>query len=98
MVEVNWTACALEDLEDIAQYISKDSIKYAKLTIRTLFFSTDILSKTPKIGRLVPEFKNPLIREIIRGNYRIVYKIVSVKKIDILTVHHCARHLSAESL
>lgn len=98
MVEVNWTARALNDMENIAKYISKDSIKYAKLTIRTLFFATDILVKTPRIGRVVPEFKNTLIRELIRGNYRIVYKIVSTKKIDILTVHHSSRHLSAESL
>lgn len=96
MVEVNWTALALEDLDDIAKYISKDSVRYAKLTIRTLLLSTDILTNTPKIGRIVPEFNNSLIRELIRGNYRIVYRIVSTKKIDILTVHHSARHLSAE--
>lgn len=98
MVEINWTARALDDLEEIAKYISKDSVRYAKLTIRTLFTSTDILIKTPRIGRVVPEFKNSLIREIIRGNYRLVYKITSAKRIDILTVHHSARHLSAESL
>ncbi|MFH0866623.1 MAG: type II toxin-antitoxin system RelE/ParE family toxin [Bacteroidota bacterium] len=98
MVEINWTTRALEDLEGIAQYISKDSIRYAKLTIRTLFLSIDILVKTPRIGRVVPEFNNALIREIIRGNYRIVYRIVSAKKIDILTVHHSARHLSAKCL
>lgn len=98
MVEVNWSPHALMDLENIGQYISKDLIKYAKLTIRTLFISTEILVKTPRIGRVVPEFKNALIRELIRGNYRIVYRIVSAKKIDILTVHHSARHLSAEHL
>jgi addiction module RelE/StbE family toxin len=98
MVEINWTTRALEDLEDIAQYISRDSVRYAKVTIQTLFLSTDILVRTPRIGRVVPEFRNAVIREIIRGNYRIVYKIVSAKKIDILTVHHSARHLSAERL
>ena len=86
------------DLNDIAKYISKDSLRYAKLTIKTLFLSTDILANTPKIGRIVPEFNNSLIRELIRGNYRIVYLIVSSKRIDIITVHHSARQLSAESV
>ncbi len=98
MVEINWTSRALEDLDDIAKYISKDSVRYAKSTIRTLFYSPDILIKTPRIGRAVPEFNNVAIRELIRGNYRIVYRIVSAKRIDILTVHHSARHLSAESI
>jgi len=98
MVEINWTIRALDDLEDIAQYISKDSEKYAKITIQKLFNSPDVLSQNPKLGRVVPEFKIETIREIIKGNYRIVYKIISAKSIDILAVHHSARHLSADDL
>jgi len=38
MVEVNWTARTLEDLDDIAKYISKNSVRYAKLTIERCFY------------------------------------------------------------
>ena len=33
MVEIIWTDTAIENLNDIAEYISKDSIKYAELTV-----------------------------------------------------------------
>ncbi len=98
MVEINWTPRSLDDLENIAIYISKGSHKYARLTIYRLFNAVDVLIDTPRIGRIVPEFKDSSIRELIRGNYRIVYRIISSKKIDVLTVHHSARHLSAESI
>jgi len=41
----------------------------------------------------VPEFENKTIRELIRSNYRIVYKLVTEADIDILTVHHSAKLL-----
>jgi len=45
----------------------------------------------------VPEFELPKIREIIEGRYRIVYRIVSEKEIDILTIHHSSKeHLSLD--
>ncbi len=36
MVKVNWSARSIKDLDEIAEYISKDSTKYAKLTIEKL--------------------------------------------------------------
>ena len=40
MAKVIWTESALSDLEDIGDYISKESIRYADLTVATLFEST----------------------------------------------------------
>lgn len=40
---------------------------------------------------MVPEFENDRIRELIRGNYRIVFHIVDDFRIDVVTVHNCAR-------
>ena len=94
MVEVNWTKDAILDLLKIGEYIVNESPKYALLTVETLFFSTEILETSPKAGRIVPEFQNDMIRELIRGNYRIVYRIVSKKRIDVLTIHHSKRLLS----
>ncbi|MBI5215788.1 MAG: type II toxin-antitoxin system RelE/ParE family toxin [Ignavibacteriae bacterium] len=88
MVTVKWTNLALDDMDSIAEYISNDSYRYAKLMIARLFTAADILETFPKAGRTVPEFANELIREIIEGKYRIVYRIVNEKRIDILTVHH----------
>lgn len=93
MVKVVWTDFAINDLDDIGEYIAKDSERYAKAVIQNLFESTDLLESHPKAGRIVPEFNNMSIRELIRGKYRIVYRIVDIYRIDILTVHHSARLL-----
>jgi addiction module RelE/StbE family toxin len=94
MVEVVWTESAIQDLNDIAEYIAKDSARYAELTTDALFYATDILETYPNSGTKVPELNDESIRQLIRGNYRIVYKIISNQRIDILTVHNCARLIS----
>jgi len=91
MVKINWTNLALQDLNEIAEFISKDSIRYAQITVKYLFESPSLLKTHPKAGRIVPEFNEENLRELIRGSYRIVYRIVDKNRIDILTVHHSAR-------
>ena len=91
MVRVRWTDIAVENLADIGEYIEKDSMKYAKIVVKNLFISTNILKRHPRIGRMVPEFNNPSIRELIKGSYRIIYRLIDEKHIDIITVHHSAR-------
>ena len=95
MVAVNWTFNALEDLAHIAEYHALQSERFAKLLVDKLLFSTDILAIFPKTGRIVPEFHNESVREILLLPYRIVYRVVSATQIDILTVHHSAQPLSA---
>jgi addiction module RelE/StbE family toxin len=91
MVKVVWTDNAIKDLDDIGNYIAKNSVRYAGITVEKLFGAVDILEDYPRAGKMIPQFQNERIREIIRGNYRIAYKIVSEQRIDILTVHHTAR-------
>jgi plasmid stabilization system protein ParE len=75
MAEVIWTDFAIENLINIGDYIEKDSFRYAEIVVNGLFDSVDILELHPLTGRIVPEFNDKNIRELIRGNYRIVYKI-----------------------
>jgi addiction module RelE/StbE family toxin len=91
MVKIVWTDSAIQDLNDIGDYIARDSERYAELTVDKLFYSVDILEEYPKSGKMVPEFEDENIREIIRGSYRIVYHLVDDFRIDILTVHNSAR-------
>jgi toxin ParE1/3/4 len=98
MVKINWTDLALQDLNDIGDYISKDSIRYAEVTVQYLFDSVDILISHPKSGRVVPEFNEEDLRELIRGSYRIVYRIINKSRIDVLTVHNTSRLLSNSPL
>ena len=98
MVEIRWTPQAIDDIDNIAEYIAKDSIKYAKIQTERFFDTTEILITKPNVGRIVPEIKKTTIRELILGNYRIIYKIISSKRIDILTIHHSARCIKKSQL
>ncbi|NJK87586.1 MAG: type II toxin-antitoxin system RelE/ParE family toxin [Bacteroidales bacterium] len=51
------------------------------------------LIENPFIGRIVPEFSDPTIRELIEGNYRIIYSVKNEIQVDILRIFHSARLL-----
>ncbi len=90
MVEIRWTPQSIEDIENIAA----DSSKYADIQVERFFEIENVLCSYPRHGRIVPELNEDNIREIVMGNYRIMYQIVNDKLISILTVHHSRRLLS----
>ena len=59
----------------------------AEKWINTVFSKVEQLKSSPEIGRIVPELNNTQFREIIYGNYRIIYRIEK-KQISILTIRH----------
>jgi addiction module RelE/StbE family toxin len=87
MAKEVWTDSAINDLNEIGEYIAKDSERYAKLVVGRLFTSVDILETNPHSGKMIIEFGNDKIRELIRNNYRIIYQIVDRERIDIITIH-----------
>ena len=95
MAQLNWTLLARNDLKAIFEYISKDSKKYAKLEILKIKSRTQILKVQPLIGKEVIESGNIDVRELVEGNYRIIYKMVDNDRIDILTIHHCSRNFNS---
>jgi len=95
MAKIRWTNIALDDLQAIHEYVAKDSPKYADRLMDKIIERVDVLEQHPKIGRKVPEFDNELIRELIEGNFRIIYQIESEDQLGlgIARVHHAARLL-----
>jgi len=94
MGKIRWTEKASHNLQAIHDYIAKDSKIYAIRFIKSLVAATKKLEMMPECGRIVPELENYGFREIIYRNYRIVYRIVGVRKdIEILAVVHGARDM-----
>lgn len=98
MVKINWTQLAISDLNGVYEYIAKDSSRYAQITVNKIHSHVDSLKKQPYSGRIVPEFEDKSIKELIIGNYRIVHFIVSEYQIDILRIYHSARKLNENKL
>ena len=96
MARLNWTDLAIDDMINIAEFISKDSVKYSGIQIKRIRERARLLKTQPLLGRIVTEIKDDTIRELILGNYRIIYRIISENRIDILTVHHSAKLLRIE--
>jgi addiction module RelE/StbE family toxin len=95
MAEIRWANIALQDLNDIYEYISQDSEKYAERLIDRLIERVDIFIKNPMIGGSVREVENDSIRELIESNYRIIYQVETKDKIGILRVLHGSRLLNS---
>lgn len=98
MACLNWTDQAVIDLTNIADFIAKDSVRYAKITVLRIRTTVKQVKSHPFIGRKVPEIDIDNIRELILGNYRIIYSVFSTDRIDILTVHHSAKRLNIGEL
>ncbi|MCA1961755.1 MAG: type II toxin-antitoxin system RelE/ParE family toxin [Desulfomonile sp.] len=59
---------------------------------KALFQVVDRLSDFPDSGRMVPEFGDVAIREVIRRPCRIVYRVDREKRlVEIVRVRHAAR-------
>jgi plasmid stabilization system protein ParE len=84
-MNVVWTEHALQSLVAIEDYIAMDDPAVAVVFIDRLIRRTDILINQPRIGRTVPEVPGRELRELIEGNYRIVYRL-NESTVEILTV------------
>jgi toxin ParE1/3/4 len=95
MAKVIWAPSALDDVESIAEYISKDSVEMSSLFVSRLFDATDRLQEFPFSGWIIPEINNPDCREVIYGTYRIMYR-VEKNEVWITGVIHGARDWKPE--
>ena len=92
MAEVRWAPQAADDLEAIAELIAGDSPHYASLFVMDVLAAIERVASFPLSGRVVPEIRDPSLRETILGNYRIIYR-ARQGLIEVLTVYHGARLL-----
>ena len=91
MGKVIWSPSAEADLNDIEEFVSLDSIRYARRLVIRLFDRTQVLRKLPLMGRHVPELsEHENVRELIESNYRILYE-VRIEQVFILRVLHSSR-------
>ncbi|MEW6405706.1 MAG: type II toxin-antitoxin system RelE/ParE family toxin [Chloroflexota bacterium] len=96
-MKVIWSFVAAGNIVEQNQYIAKDDPEAARAVIKDIFNAGDCLKEFPEKGRVVPEFGNKNIKEIICRSYRIIYKI-EPKRITILTVRHMREQLKQEDV
>jgi toxin ParE1/3/4 len=95
VTQVRWTSQAVEDLQSIRRFIERDSPRYGRLVVERLYEATERLELFPRSGRMVPEVGREEIRELIVGDYRIVYRLESDAAV-LLTVFRGSRLLPVD--
>ena len=92
-----WTETAKQDLQTIRRYIAADNPTAAKRWIKRLRERARNALHLPLAGRKVPEFSRDDIRELIEGNYRIVYQVFT-DRLVVLTVFEGHRLFPEETV
>ena len=84
-MKLYWTGTAKNDLKAIRRYIAADNPNAANRWVDRLRARAKKALQAPLAGRKVPEFSREDIRELIEGNYRIVYQVFE-DRLVVLTV------------
>ena len=95
MPRIVWTSQALDDLRAIRDFIARDAPRRANAFVSRLIDAADVLEQRPLLGAIVPELRREDVRELIRGNYRIIYR-ADGSRVTVLSVYHAARTLSPD--
>lgn len=88
MVELIWTAKAVEQIEEIGLFIEKDSPFQARRVVQLIIKETRKLKEFSRFGKMILEVQEDTYREIRVFSYRILYKILNENQIAIIGVVH----------
>ena len=91
-MKVVWTEPAYSQLKYIHRYISQTSVEYADRMIDRITQKSEQIAAYPLSGRVVPEYGNEHIREVIERPYRVIYHFLP-DRIEVLSVIHGAQDL-----
>ncbi|WP_404356203.1 type II toxin-antitoxin system RelE/ParE family toxin [Methylotuvimicrobium sp. KM1] len=75
MAQIKWTEPALNDIDEIAEYIALDKPGATKKLVTEIFKTTRRLKNFPESGRCPPELQDTNYRELIVGPCRIFYRV-----------------------
>jgi len=92
MATVVWSEDASDDVEQLAEYLAEKSPTRAAKLVEMLYAKTDLLEKFPRVGRVVPEFGDDTLREIISPPYRILYELLDEDLVLVQKVFHSSRN------
>lgn len=74
MAEIIWTEAALDQLDDIAEFIALDNPAAASMLVQSVFAAVDRLERFPNSGRSLPELTGSVYREVVVPPCRVIYR------------------------
>jgi len=96
-ITIRLSESALADLENIRNWYADQDVPQIGIRFLTeILERIDRLRDHPQMGRIVPEFDQPSLRELIHPPFRIVYR-TEKSRLQIVRVWRSERMLRLES-
>lgn len=92
--KLRWSHLALDDIEDIARYLARETPFYANAVVTRVVAKAEASIEFPLSGRVVPEWRNSEYREVFVYSYRIIYRVVE-DTVIVFAVIHGSRQIGA---
>lgn len=89
-MRIHWTDTALGHLSAIRDYVAQDAPIYARALVDRLTSRSRQIGRFPRSGRMVPEFEQEDVHEVIEPPHRIIYCILP-DRVDVLAVVHSSQ-------
>lgn len=90
-MKISISDSAFSDLEGIKEYYTEEQAPHiGEEFVVKIIEHIETLAGNPEIGRIVPEFNSPKIRELIHSPFRIVY-VKENNSIHVVRVWHSER-------
>lgn len=96
-MKILWSKQARCDLRAIHDFISRDSVHYAKLQIERLLTRVETAAKMPTRGHRVHELTESDLREVHEGGYRIIYEH-DAENLQVVTIIHMKQKVTRRRL
>ena len=90
---LHFTTRFLHEVNEQAEYLAQYSPARAGLFVDSIFRQLDRLKQHSHLGRVVPEFDDATIREVLFRQYRLIYRLAKADRIDVLTLQTGLRPL-----
>jgi toxin ParE1/3/4 len=99
MMRPIWSLQSLDDLVAIRDYVSRDAPVAAQRLVESIYAKADPLAAHLRSGSLVEEDSQGIYRQLLYGNYRLIYRVDDAAKVvRIVTVIHAAQLLDPHKL
>jgi toxin ParE1/3/4 len=91
---VTWSIKGRLELADVWNYINQESTANALRVLQDIAAAVDRLENHPFSGRMVPEWNQPILRELIVSRYRVMYSAKEEEEeVIVFDVRHVRRRV-----
>jgi toxin ParE1/3/4 len=93
VARVSFAESALGDLAGIKEWYAEEGVpEVGDRLVAEIFQRVEVLAEHPNIGRMVPEFGQAFLRELVHPPFRIVYRL-DAQRVRIVRVWRSERLL-----